>query len=61
MFKKSLMLFGTNILNRGFNFLFRVLLKNILSTTEFGILSVILPVQSLIVMLTSYGITPSIS
>ncbi|MCK4432622.1 MAG: flippase [Methanomicrobia archaeon] len=61
MFKKSLMLFGTNILNRGFNFLFRVLLKNILSTTEFGILAVILPVQSLILMLTSYGITPSIS
>jgi len=61
MFKKSLMLFGTNILNRGFNFLFRVLLKNILTTTEFGIFSVIMPVQSLILMLTSYGITPSIS
>ena len=61
MFKKSLMLFGTNILNRGFNFIFRVLLKNILSTTEFGIFSVIMPIQSLILMLTSYGITPSIS
>ena len=61
MFKKSLMLFGTNILNRGFNFLFRVLLKNILNTTQFGIFSVITPVQSLILMLTSYGITPSIS
>jgi stage V sporulation protein B len=61
MFKKSLMLFGTNILNRGVNFLFKVLLRNILTTTEFGIFSVILPVQSLILMLTSYGVTPTIS
>ncbi len=61
MLKKSLMLFGTNIVNRGVNFLFKVLLKNILSATQFGIFSVILPVQSLILMLTSYGVTPSIS
>jgi stage V sporulation protein B len=61
MYKKSLYLFIANSLNRALNFILRIVLRIALGTTGFGIIAVILPVQNLILTITSYAVTPTVS
>ncbi|RZN49944.1 flippase [archaeon] len=61
MYKKSLYLFIANTLNRALNFILRIVLRIALGSTGFGIIAVILPVQNLILTITSYAVTPTVS
>jgi len=61
MYRKSTYLFVVNSINRVLNFLLRIVLRAVLGTTGFGELAVILPVQNLILTITSYAISPSVS
>ena len=61
MIKKSLMLLIANSFSRVANYLFTLFTANILLLTEYGLLSAIMPFQSLILVLSSFGIAPSVS
>ncbi len=61
MYRKSAYLFVVNMVNRSLNFLLRIMLRAILGLTDYGILAVILPVQNLILTVTSYAVSPSVS
>ena len=61
MIKKSLMLLIANTFSRVANYLFTLFTANILLLTEYGLLSAIMPFQSLILVLSSFGIAPSVS
>ena len=61
MIKKSLMLLIANSFSRVANYLFTIFTANILLLTEYGLLSAIMPFQSLILVLSSFGIAPSVS
>ncbi len=61
MYRKSAYLFVVNMVNRSLNFLLRVMLRAILGLTDYGMLAVILPVQNLILTVTSYAISPTVS
>lgn len=61
MYRKSTYLFVVNSINRVLNFILRIVLRAVLGTTGFGELAVILPVQNLILTITSYAISPSVS
>jgi len=61
MIKKSLMLLIANSFSRVANYMFTLFTANILLLTEYGLLSAIMPFQSLILVLSSFGIAPSVS
>jgi stage V sporulation protein B len=61
MYRKSAYLFIVNMVNRSLNFVLRVMLRAILGATDYGMLAVILPVQNLILTVTSYAVSPSVS
>ena len=61
MIKKSLMLLIANSSSRVANYMFTLFTANILLLTEYGLLSAIMPFQSLILVLSSFGIAPSVS
>ena len=61
MIKKSLMLLIANSFSRVANYLFTIFTANVLLLTEYGLLSAIMPFQSLILVLSSFGIAPSVS
>ncbi|NMC58456.1 MAG: flippase [Candidatus Methanofastidiosa archaeon] len=61
MIKKSLMLLIANSFSRVSNYLFTIFTANILLLTEYGLLSAIMPFQSLILVFSSFGIAPSVS
>ena len=61
MIKKSLMLLIANTFSRVANYLFTLFTANILLLTEYGLLSAIMPFQSLILVLSSFGVAPSVS
>ena len=61
MIKKSLILLIANSFSRVANYLFTLFTANILILNEYGLLSAIMPFQSLILVLSSFGIAPSVS
>jgi len=61
LLRGSLILFASNILVRGLDYLYRVLMGRALQPYEFGVLNLALPLQFMIIMLTSIGIAPSIA
>jgi len=61
MYRKSTYLFIVNMANRSLNFLLRIVLRATLGVTGFGTLAVLLPIQNMILTITSYAISPSVS
>ncbi|MBN1786302.1 MAG: flippase [Candidatus Methanofastidiosa archaeon] len=61
MYRKSTYLFIVNSINRVLNFLLRIVLRAVLGVEGFGTIAVILPIQNLILTITSYAISPSVS
>ncbi len=61
MIKKSLILLLANSFSRVANYLFILFTANILLLSEYGFLTAIMPFQSLILILSSFGIAPTVS
>ena len=59
--KGSLVLTGSNLTVRVLGYLYRIIAARMLSVTEFGILNLALPIQYMIVILSSSGIAPAIA
>ncbi|MBU2559461.1 flippase [archaeon] len=57
----SLVLTSSNLAVRVLGYLYRVLAGRMLTTAEFGILNLALPIQYMIIILSSSGIAPAIS
>jgi len=61
MYRKSTYLFIVNSINRFLNFFLRIVLRAVLGANGFGMIAVVLPIQNLILTITSYAISPSVS
>lgn len=61
MYRKSAYLFAVNTVNRSLNFVLRIVLRAVLGLNDYGMLAVILPVQNMILTITSYAVSPSVS
>jgi len=61
MYRKTTYLFIVNSINRFLNFFLRIALRAVLGANGFGMIAVILPVQNLILTVTSYATSPSVS
>lgn len=59
--KGSLLLTSSNLIVRVLGYLFRVITGRMLTPYEFGILNIALPIQYLIIVVSSSGIAPTIS
>ncbi|MHC1605628.1 MAG: flippase [Candidatus Methanofastidiosia archaeon] len=61
MYRKSSYLFVANMANRALNFLLRIVLRAVLGVSGFGTIAVILPIQNMILTVTSYAVSPTVS
>lgn len=61
MIRKSLILLLVNSFSRVANYLFIIFTANILILSEYGFLTAIMPFQSFILVLSSFGIAPTVS
>jgi|Deesub1362A_J573_1020465.scaffolds.fasta_scaffold00115_88 stage V sporulation protein B len=61
LLKGSIILTASNLAVRVSGYIYRILMGRMLSTTEFGILNMALPIQYLVIILASSGIAPSIA
>lgn len=59
--KGSMILTSSNLLVRVLGYLYRVIASRMLTRSEFGILNLALPIQYMVVILSSSGIAPAIS
>ncbi len=59
--KGSMILTSSNLIIRVAGYIYRILMGRMLSPYEFGILNLVLPIQYIIIILTSSGIAPSIA
>lgn len=61
MFRKSAYLFFVNMANRVLNYFLKIILRIVLGATDYGIIAVVLPVQNMLLTVTSYAVSPTVS